>query len=246
MKTPQRMMIFSPEARKMETLLLQNASFHVVEACEKETDVYFLLMQSMPDILILDDRFPGTDMPNLCRRISLSCAALPKVLLITQETENTDISLFDVLLSPSMFSEGFGQAMETLSLTLCPKLAEKNASLRIKNINALLNRLGISSSLKGKAYMEKALEVLSCLPNPHAFLGNRLYAHLAACFSSTPGAVEKALRTAIEATWLTGYLPAISALFGYSVDPEKGKPTNTEFLARLSLYIQAQTQKELQ
>ena len=49
-----------------------------------------------------------------------------------------------------------------------------------------------------------------------------------------PQAVEKAIRTAVESTWLSGSLNAIQSLFGYSVDAERGKPTNAEFLAMLS------------
>ena len=43
--------------------------------------------------------------------------------------------------------------------------------------------------------------------------------------------VERAIRHAIEVAWNRGKLETINSLFGYTVQNDKGKPTNSEFIA---------------
>ena len=49
--------------------------------------------------------------------------------------------------------------------------------------------------------------------------------------------MERNIRHAVEVAWNKGDLAYIERLFGYTVDAEKGKPTNTAFLAAVSDYI---------
>ena len=60
-----------------------------------------------------------------------------------------------------------------------------------------------------------------------------LYPLMAHRAQLTPCAVERRLRLAIESTWNRGDYDAIARFFGQSVDPERGKPTNREFLCQL-------------
>ena len=64
-------------------------------------------------------------------------------------------------------------------------------------------------------------------------LRHRLYPLVARRHAMTPAAVERSLRLAVESTWSRGDLAKLERFFGHSVDPERGKPTNKEFLARL-------------
>ena len=61
-----------------------------------------------------------------------------------------------------------------------------------------------------------------------------LYPQLAARFDTTAGRVERAIRHLIEVTWTRGDVDVLMHYFGNTVSPEKGKPTNGEFIARLA------------
>ena len=61
-----------------------------------------------------------------------------------------------------------------------------------------------------------------------------LYPQLAARFGTTAARVERAIRHLIEVTWTRGDLDVLTRYFGNTVSPEKGKPTNGEFIARLA------------
>ena len=58
-----------------------------------------------------------------------------------------------------------------------------------------------------------------------------LYPAIAEMNSTTPSRVERAIRHAIEVAWNRGKLETIDKLFGYTVHNDKGKPTNSEFIA---------------
>ena len=58
-----------------------------------------------------------------------------------------------------------------------------------------------------------------------------LYPAIAKLNKTTPSRVERAIRHAIEVAWNRGRLETINNLFGYTVQNDKGKPTNSEFIA---------------
>jgi two-component system response regulator (stage 0 sporulation protein A) len=58
-----------------------------------------------------------------------------------------------------------------------------------------------------------------------------LYPTIAQKYDTTPSRVERAIRHAIELAWDRGDLDKINKFFGYTISGEKGKPTNSEFIA---------------
>ena len=61
-----------------------------------------------------------------------------------------------------------------------------------------------------------------------------LYPTIAKKYQTTPSRVERAIRHAIEVAWSRGKMDTIDALFGYTVNGVKGKPTNSEFVALIA------------
>ena len=61
-----------------------------------------------------------------------------------------------------------------------------------------------------------------------------LYPTIAKRFGTTPSRVERAIRHAIEVAWSRGRMETLDALFGYTINTGKGKPTNSEFIALIA------------
>lgn len=64
-----------------------------------------------------------------------------------------------------------------------------------------------------------------------------LYPEVAIKNKTTSSRVERAIRHAIEITFTRGNSEFITSLFGYSINPATGKPTNSEFIAVISDYL---------
>lgn len=61
-----------------------------------------------------------------------------------------------------------------------------------------------------------------------------LYPTIAKKFQTTPSRVERAIRHAIEVAWSRGKMETLDAMFGYTINTGKGKPTNSEFVALIA------------
>ena len=61
-----------------------------------------------------------------------------------------------------------------------------------------------------------------------------LYPRLAELFDSTPSRIERSIRHVIEVAWSRGDLDVLERYFGNTVSASKGKPTNSEFMARVA------------
>ena len=61
-----------------------------------------------------------------------------------------------------------------------------------------------------------------------------LYPSVAKTFGTTSSRVERAIRHAIEVAWDRGDVDVINSYFGYTVQSQRGKPTNSEFIALIS------------
>lgn len=100
-----------------------------------------------------------------------------------------------------------------------------------------LDQIGVKHSLKGYGYIISAVE--KCLENRSKLISiiKGLYTEIAEENSDTIWRVERSIRHAIEVTWTNDNTNAINKIFGYTVSVEKGKPTNSEFIALITDFV---------
>lgn len=104
------------------------------------------------------------------------------------------------------------------------------------SISDKLERLGIRRELAGHKYLIAAIAMQTTVMDPPEPI--KLYTSIAEYYGTTPRAVEKAIRYAIETAWISGDIDYQHKMFEYSIDADKGKPTNAEFIARLTIEYQ--------
>lgn len=104
-------------------------------------------------------------------------------------------------------------------------------------IQKTLNQIGMPHNLKGYSCVVSAIEI--CIEDRdkiHSVV-KCLYPEIAKGYGDTAPRVERAIRHAIEVSWKRGNKKVIDKMFGYSVSCDKGKPTNSEFIAYLCDFI---------
>ena len=62
----------------------------------------------------------------------------------------------------------------------------------------------------------------------------KLYPSIGEKYNTTASKVERAIRHAIEVAWNRGDPAVLNEMFGYTIDADRGKPTNSEFIAMIS------------
>ena len=107
-------------------------------------------------------------------------------------------------------------------------------------ISSALKELGIPASLSGYHYARYAIELIIQDIRLINSITKVIYPKVAKEFNTKPSRVERGIRTAIEAGWYRGNTVFADKLFGYSVNPNNGRPTNGEFVATVADYIMMQ------
>ncbi len=102
------------------------------------------------------------------------------------------------------------------------------------SITKMLHELGIPSHIKGYQYIREAVNIIFENPSVIGGITKELYPELAQKFNTTTSRVERAIRHAIEVSWNRGNLDFMEEIFGYSVDIDKAKPTNSEFMVTIA------------
>lgn len=102
------------------------------------------------------------------------------------------------------------------------------------NISDLLHSLGVPSHIKGYEYIREGIGLLYNKPSILGAITKELYPEIAVKYNTTSSRVERAIRHAIEISWSRGDYDLMEDLFGNSVDVDRSKPTNSEFIATLA------------
>jgi two-component system response regulator (stage 0 sporulation protein A) len=114
----------------------------------------------------------------------------------------------------------------------------KNINLKQNNlqisITKILHELGIPSHIKGYQYIREGIGILYDRPETIGGITKELYPELANKFDTTVSRVERAIRHAIEVSWNRGDWDLMEDIFGHSVDIDKAKPTNSEFIVTIA------------
>lgn len=102
------------------------------------------------------------------------------------------------------------------------------------SITKLLHQLGIPSHIKGYQYIRDGISIIYNRPETIGGITKELYPELANKYNTTISRVERAIRHAIEVSWNRGDLDTMEEIFGHSVDIDKAKPTNSEFIVTIA------------
>ncbi len=120
------------------------------------------------------------------------------------------------------------------------KLALGRANLCTEAIAQKLREIGVPENLKGFSYLRRAVALVFVCDRLLRQATSRLYPLIAEEYGVSDHSVERAIRHAIETTWTRGRVDALHRIFGNSIDPQRGKPTNTECIAMLAQQLREQ------
>ena len=103
-----------------------------------------------------------------------------------------------------------------------------------KYVTRIMLDMGVPAHLKGYHYLREAILLSGRDMEIVCSVTKLLYPAIAKRFHTTDQKVERAIRNAIEVSWSRGNLDTFEELFGYSADSGKGRPTNSEYIARIA------------
>ena len=112
---------------------------------------------------------------------------------------------------------------------------EEDETPDIENqVTELILQIGIPAHIKGYHFVRSAIIMAVESPDTINAITKIVYPTIAKMYQTSPSRVERAIRHAIEVAWDRGDVDTLNSIFGYSINSNKGKPTNSEFIAMLS------------
>ena len=103
-----------------------------------------------------------------------------------------------------------------------------------KTVTDIIRQMGIPAHLKGYQYLRDGILMAVKDSDIINQVTKQLYPDLAIKYKTTPSRVERAIRHAIEVAWNRGQIESMESIFGYTVNSNRGKPTNSEFIAMIA------------
>lgn len=101
-------------------------------------------------------------------------------------------------------------------------------------VTKIIHQIGVPAHIKGYQYLRSA--ILMTIEDNEIInsVTKILYPSVAKKYATTTSRVERAIRHAIEVAWDRGDVDTLNAYFGYTIQNNRGKPTNSEFIAMIA------------
>ena len=212
-----------------------------------------LIQQKQPDLVVLDiimphldglgvlEKLNGMDLDKMPRVIVLSAVGQDKITqqAITLGADYYVVKPFDMDIFTKRIREMFNtQDVETKRRSVSTQVVEREAATTSRGpidleteITSIIHEIGVPAHIKGYMYLREAITMVVNDMELLSAVTKELYPSIAKKYNTTASRVERAIRHAIEVAWGRGQVDAINKLFGYTIHNEKGKPTNSEFIA---------------
>ncbi|HBB28217.1 MAG TPA: sporulation transcription factor Spo0A [Clostridiales bacterium] len=235
----------------LKDFLLSKSVFDVVAMADDGIKAIEAVEKYEPDILILDIIMPHLDGLGVLEKMhKKELKKFPKVIIlsavghdkITQRAINMGVDYY--IIKPFNF-DSFSERLLQISGYETSKVqvknkemvynekAEKELSLEAK-ITEILREVGVPAHIKGYQYLRTSIiEVVNNIELLGA-ITKELYPSIAVKYSTTASRVERVIRHAIEVACNRGKIETINSIFGYTIHNNKGKPTNSEFIAMIA------------
>lgn len=101
-------------------------------------------------------------------------------------------------------------------------------------VTDILHEIGVPAHIKGYHYLRDSIIMSVEKPEIINAVTKQLYPSVAKKYETTSSRVERAIRHAIEVAWDRGDIDVLNSYFGYTIHNDRGKPTNSEFIAMIS------------
>ena len=197
---------------------------------------YLIKNENSYDVIITDLLLPNKDGLNIIKNLREN--KIEKNIIVLTGYNSLDmikqVSLFNInyfMLKPFNISDLEYQIinMNQTQNIILNKDKELQAS-----ISNLLHSLGVPSHIKGYEYIREGIGLMYNNPSLLGAITKEMYPEIAVKYNTTSIRVERAIRHAIEVSWNRGDYDLMEEVFGHSVDFDRAKPTNSEFIATLA------------
>ncbi|MDO4732163.1 MAG: sporulation transcription factor Spo0A [Bacillota bacterium] len=200
-----------------------------------------LIIQEHPDIVLLDLVMPILDGIGVLEKLpELKLERPPQILFITSFSQQNltkramDLGAAYYMVKPIDLESMEKRIRQIRQEPLETTVSSQNSNSVELEITRILHQMGVPAHVKGYQYLRDAISLVSEEVNLMGAVTKELYPMIGDKYDTTASRVERAIRHAIELAWDRGNVEMMNKYFGYTINIERGKPTNSEFIAMIA------------
>ncbi len=198
-----------------------------------------LMAGERPDVLLIDGFMPRMDALGVLREIDTMHLDKRPMVMVLSSTDNQRFES-EVLKAGAdyYFLKPYNPAMLAERIVQFSSIHNSENRNGVKDlevvVSQIMHQIGVPAHIRGYQYLREAIILSVNNSEMISSVTKILYPTVAKTFKTTPSRVERAIRHAIEVAWDRGDVDILSSYFGYTIQNERGKPTNSEFIAMIS------------
>lgn len=210
--------------------------------CNKDgNELYNKVIEEKPDIVLMDSFMTGLDAIGVMRTIKRQNVKSPA--FIVYSTFHSPVLEREIMYAGASYFVLKPYNMSNLCEDIVSIIKGKNKTnpaarldtfgIELK-VTEILHEIGVPAHIKGYHYLRDSIIMSVEQPDIINAVTKQLYPSVAKKYETTSSRVERAIRHAIEVAWDRGDIDVLNSYFGYTIHNDRGKPTNSEFIAMIS------------
>lgn len=228
----------------VQEYFMQQPDIEVVGVAHNGEEILKIIETEEPDVVVLDIIMPHLDGIGVLEQMNASQnLKRPKFIMLTAFGQERVTQRVVELGADYYVLKPFSMEILASRIRQLAGVISQQRPLVAQAIKAhpvdvevtnIIREIGIPAHIKGYQYLRDAIMMIV---NEIELLGavtKVLYPLIAEKYTTTPSRVERAIRHAIEVAWSRGNMDMINKVFGYTIKLERGKPTNSEFMAMIA------------
>lgn len=227
--------------------------FTVVGTAYNGLETLDLISLKLPDVVVLDIIMPHLDGIGVLEKLAQTeeLVSRPKIVMLTafgqENMTQRAVELgadyfilkpFDLDTLANRIRQLVSGAPSAKPAASAGSNAYQPAHVRARSLDMdvtnIIHQMGVPAHIKGYQYLRDAILLVVNEVNLLGAVTKELYPTIAQKYQTTPSRVERAIRHAIELAWDRGNVDMMNKFFGYTINLQRGKPTNSEFIAMVA------------
>lgn len=221
----------------LSTFIGQQNGLEIVGVANNGLQAIEFIREYSPDVVVLDIIMPQLDGIGVLENLT-GASKRPKVIMLTafgQESitrRSVELGADYFMLKPFDFNLLINRIRQLASEVSMHQYVQKTKKRDLDtDVTNVMHEMGIPAHVKGYHYLRYAVIMAYNNTSLIGALTKELYPIVAKRFNATPSKVERAIRHAIQLACDRGNVKMIHNIFGYTMNIDRGKPTNGQFIS---------------
>ncbi|MBQ9773493.1 MAG: sporulation transcription factor Spo0A [Clostridia bacterium] len=238
----------SPASRAALREGLLRAGYRNVEEAANGEEAVMKISHTHPNVVLLDvwlSKLDGIGVLRTCRSMDWGQDAAPVFIVVSSVSSQnifvqaTEAGAALCLLKPVNVGS-LSEHIQSLTAHLhrdvpasAIQTVDQGPDIE-SQVTQIIHQIGVPAHIKGYQYLRTAILLTIKDSDIINSVTKVLYPSVAKKYSTTTSRVERAIRHAIEVAWDRGDVDTLNSFFGYTIQNNRGKPTNSEFIAMIA------------